>query len=159
MARLLPRAWASPVVASGLLALALMSASSPVLAAGERDVVPAEARYSPFSGVLPACTDTSVLGRIQSRFSSRETTYWNTGLNIIGFEKVAAVAHRPWGADYVPRRFCTGVALMSDGAKRRVDYLLKEDLGIIGATWGLNWCVHGLDYNRAYAPDCKMARP
>lgn len=159
MVRLPHAAWAPSAVAFALLAIAGMTVTSPVLAAGERDVVPAESRYWSFSGSLPACGDNWVLGRIQSRFSSRENTYWNTGLNIISFEKVAPVAERPWGADYVPRRFCTGVALMSDGAKRRVDYLLKEDLGIIGATWGINWCVHGLDYNRNYAPDCKMARP
>jgi hypothetical protein len=144
------------------LAVVVFSAAvmaAPALAAGGRDVVPAEQRYSAFTGVVPTCFDASVLGRIKSRFSSREGTYWNSQLSIIGFEKIAAVADRPWGADFVPRRFCTGVALISDGVKRRVDYMLKEDLGIIGATWGLNWCVNGLDYNRNYAPECRMAQP
>jgi hypothetical protein len=141
----------------GLLAAGIVAL--PAMAASQRDIVRAEDRYSSFTAVLPGCSDASVLGRIQGRFSSREGTYWNSQLSIIGFEKVAAVADRPWGADFVPRRFCTGVALMSDGAKRRVDYMLKEDLGIIGATWGLNWCVNGLDYNRNYAPECRMAQP
>lgn len=128
-------------------------------AGGGREVVPAEQRYWPFSAVLPACADPSVTGYIQSRFASRERKYWHTGLTIERIEEVRDVAFRPWGADYVPRRFCTGIALLSDGVKRRVDYFVKEDLGLIGASWGLNWCVHGLDPNRAYAPDCKMARP
>lgn len=142
-----------------LSALFLSAAAFSGMPAGAHDVVPAEARYSPFTGVLPACTDSSVLGRIERRFASREATYWNSTLTIVGFEHVRHVAERPWGKAYVPRRFCTATALMSDGRKRRVDYFVKEDLGIIGMTWGLNWCVHGLDRNFAYAPDCKMARP
>jgi len=41
----------------------------------------------------------------------------------------------------------------------RIDYSVREDLGIIGATWGVEFCVHGLDRNWAYAPACRMARP
>ena len=31
--------------------------------------------------------------------------------------------------------------------------------GIIGATWGVEWCVVGLDPNFAYAPACSILRP
>jgi hypothetical protein len=30
---------------------------------------------------------------------------------------------------------------------------------MIGATWGVEWCVAGLDRNWAYHPACKMAQP
>jgi hypothetical protein len=30
---------------------------------------------------------------------------------------------------------------------------------MIGATWGVTWCVVGLDRNWAYNPDCRMAMP
>lgn len=139
-----------------ILATAALLGATP---SGAHETVPAEQRFSPFTGHLPGCGDPSVLGRIERRFASRESTYWESGLTILGFERVRHVAERPWGRQYVPRRFCTAVALMSDGRKRRVDYFVKEDLGIIGMTWGLNWCVHGLDRNFAYAPQCKMARP
>lgn len=144
------------LLASALAASAFALSALPSAAHG---IVPAERRYSPFTGQLPACADPSVLARIERRFASREATYWDSRLTILGFERIRHVAERPWGSQYVPRRFCSATALMSDGRKRRVDYFLKEDLGIIGATWGLNWCVHGLDRNFAYAPDCKMARP
>lgn len=124
-----------------------------------REQVPAEERIQPFTGLLPSCSDGAVLSHIQRWFASRETSYWQSTLTIDGFDKVGIVAERPWGADFVPRRFCTARALMSDGHIRRVDYFIKEDLGIIGMSWGVNWCVHGLDRNYAYAPDCKMARP
>lgn len=127
--------------------------------ASARDQVPAEQRIQPFTGVLPSCSDGAVLSHIQRWFASRETSYWQSTLTIDGFDKIGIVAERPWGVNYVPRRFCTARAHMSDGHVRRVDYFIKEDLGIIGMSWGVNWCVHGLDRNYAYAPDCKMARP
>jgi hypothetical protein len=30
---------------------------------------------------------------------------------------------------------------------------------MVGATWGVEWCVVGLDRNWAYNPACQMARP
>ena len=60
-------------------------------------------------------------------------------------------------------RFITGdtrtrIAL-NDGSLHRVDYSVRENLGLFGWTWNVNWCVSGLDRHRSYAPDCKMARP
>jgi len=49
--------------------------------------------------------------------------------------------------------------LVSDGRKHAVYYSIGEDTGMIGASWGVEWCVVGLDRNWAYNPRCKMARP
>ena len=54
---------------------------------------------------------------------------------------------------------CSAVAVVSDGRKHRVNYWIGEDTGMIGMTWGVEWCVVGLDRNWAYNPRCKMARP
>jgi len=37
--------------------------------------------------------------------------------------------------------------------------VVLSDTGMIGASWGVEWCVVGLDRNWAYNPRCKMARP
>jgi hypothetical protein len=66
---------------------------------------------------------------------------------------------RPWAVDTIPRRFCTGTVVVSDGVKRRVNYSIIEDGGMIGGTWGVEWCVLGLDRNWAYNPQCRMALP
>ena len=41
------------------------------------------------------------------------------------------------------------------------DYSVRDGLGIIGADWGIEFCVHGLDRNLAYAYSsaCREARP
>ena len=110
-----------------------------------------------YDGDLPACD--AALDRIASRFAQKEGRFWNSSLQILGFEKVRQTAFRPWAQYTIPRRFCSAVALVSDGRRRRVDYWIGEDTGTLGVGWGVEWCVVGLDRNWAYNPACKMARP
>ena len=110
-----------------------------------------------YDGVLPPCE--AALGTIASRFAQKEGQFWNSDLQILDFERIRETAFRPWAAGTIPRRFCSAVALVSDGRKHRVNYWIGEDTGMIGMTWGVEWCVVGLDRNWAYNPRCKMARP
>ena len=110
-----------------------------------------------YDGALPGCE--AALGDIASRFSEKEGRFWNSNLQILGFENVRQTAFSPWAKATIPRRFCSAVALVSDGRRHKVDYWIGEDTGLIGASWGVEWCVVGLDRNWAYNPACKMARP
>ena len=112
-----------------------------------------------YDAVLPGCEDPAALGKIQARFGEKEGKFWNSALQIVDFSRIREVAVRPWAVDTIPRRFCTGTALVSDGIKRRVNYSIIEDAGMIGASWGVEWCVVGLDRNWAYNPHCRMALP
>ncbi len=142
-----------------LAALSLLAFPAMIGLAAARDQVPAENRDIPWTGIIPACDDPSVLGEITRRFTRTQSNFWDSALTIDGFAKIRPVAVRPWGLDYIPRRFCTGEALVSDGHKRQVTYSVREDLGNIGATWDVQWCVTGLDRNLAYAPHCAAAGP
>jgi len=146
---------------SALLVLAVLAAAGARFAPGAeaRPLVPAERRYSPYDGYLPACDDPAALERVQSRFYDRESEFWKTGLEIVSFEQVKEIGYRSNGLDYIPRRYCTARAYMNDGRTRSVSYSINQDLGFIGIGFGVEWCVNGLDRNDAYAPDCKMARP
>jgi hypothetical protein len=146
-----------PNVANGLiLAAALMAAAAPAKAASwlEMNFYLSGPRYD---GVLPPCE--AALDTIVSRFAQKEGRFWNSDLQILGFEKVRQIAYRPWASNTIPRRFCTATATVSDGRKHAVSFSIAEDAGFIGATWGVEWCVAGLDRNWAYNPRCKMARP
>lgn len=112
-----------------------------------------------YSGNLPPCDSGWALGTIQLRFSGKEFAFWNSGLGIVKFDDVQETANRPWSSDTIPRRFCTARALLSDGVWRPVHYLIGEDLGLIGATWDVEWCVVGIDRNWASNPACRMMRP
>ena len=137
-------------------ALVVASAASPAAAAGwiEKGIYLIGPRYD---GVLPPCE--AALDTIASRFAQKEGRFWNSDLQILGFDRVRETAFRPWAPQTVPRRFCSAVAQVSDGRLHKVHYSIVEDGGMIGMSWGVEWCVVGLDRNWAYNPACKMAQP
>ena len=112
-----------------------------------------------YDGVLPPCDSQAALGKIVARFGDKESHFWNSALKIAGFEQVHEIAFRPWAANTIPRRFCSAIVHISDGSKHALHYSIAEDTGIINSTWGVEWCVVGLDRNWAYNPACKMAQP
>jgi len=112
-----------------------------------------------YEGLLPPCDYPDALVKISSRFNNKENSFWTTNLKILTFERIRETAYRPWAVNTVPRRFCSGVVEISDGSRRAIHYSIAEDTGMIGATWGVEWCVVGLDRNWAYSPACQMARP
>jgi len=140
------------LVASALVLGALTPATAANLL--EKSIYMIGPRYD---GVLPPCE--AGLSTIASRFAQKEGTFWNSSLQITGFDAVRETAFRPWAAQTIPRRYCTAVAFVSDGTQHTVHYSIGEDTGMIGLTWGVEWCVVGLDRNWAYNPACKMARP
>jgi hypothetical protein len=119
----------------------------------------AESRIDPYSGLIPACADASVLEFIQDRFQTREVGYWNSSVQIAGFEAPYEIAYRPRGPDFVPRRYCSVTGLFSDERPRKIFYSVDEDMGLFGFGWSVTWCPVGLDRDLTYAPGCKTARP
>jgi hypothetical protein len=110
-------------------------------------------------GELPPCDAAPALANIRAKFAEKEGKFWNSNLTIEGFERIRQTAFRPWAPNTIPRRFCSAVALVSDGLKHPVHYSIGESTGWLGAGVGVEWCVVGLDRNWAYNPACKMARP
>ncbi|MCO5091125.1 hypothetical protein [Bosea sp. (in: a-proteobacteria)] len=142
------------VLLAGIAATAAGAANGRYVHPADR----AEERHFPMYGNLPVCDDPAVLGELTRWFNSREATYWGP-LQALSYDRISQIGFRSWGADFIPRRFCSGRMLLNDGSLRRVDYSVRENLGLFGLTWNVNWCVSGLDRHRSYAPDCKMARP
>jgi hypothetical protein len=112
-----------------------------------------------FDSQLPSCDNSWALLTIKRRFASKEFRFWNSNLEINDFEGIREIAYRPWADGTVPRRFCAGRALVSDGKWRTVRYSIVEDGGMISASWGVHWCVVGVDRNWANNPDCRQAGP
>jgi hypothetical protein len=108
---------------------------------------------------MPACDYPAALDRIIGDFHTKEARFWNSELQIVGIENIRQTAVLPWAAQSIPRRFCSGTAVISDGAKHPIYYSIAEDAGLVGADWGVEFCVTGLDRNWAYEPSCRAARP
>jgi len=112
-----------------------------------------------YDQVLPPCNYRAALDRIIGDFQIKEARFWNSRLQIVGIENIQQTALLPWASQYIPRRFCSGTAVINDGARHAIFYSIAEDTGTIGIDWGVNFCVVGLDRNFAYGPACRAARP
>jgi hypothetical protein len=112
-----------------------------------------------YDNTVPLCTEHGPLDKIMTRFGTKEYRFWNSDLEIVGFDNIREVAWEPWSSGTIPRRFCTASVMISDGKRRQINYSIIEDGGIIGTGYGVEWCVVGLDRNWAYNPSCRWARP
>lgn len=112
-----------------------------------------------YTGLLPACDDPAVESRVSGGFAATEREYWGSGLALSPFARQREIGYRSWGASFIPRRFCTANVVTNDGRRRLVSYNIRENQGFGSLSWGVEWCVSGLDRHHSYAPSCKMARP
>lgn len=142
------------VIALGLMAAAAWPTPSSAANILEKTFYMFGPRYD---SVLPQCD--AALGTIASRFATKEGRFWNSNLQIVDFAEVRETALRPWADQTIPRRFCSAKAKISDGQWHPVSFVIVEDAGLLGMSWGVEWCVAGYDRNWANNPSCKMARP
>lgn len=136
-----------------------------------------------YSGKVPACDLPAAISEIKSRFATTESRFWNSSLKIDTFDHVHEIAFRPWGEEYIPRRFCeasvtvsgtegavpyapvqynggkVGGGVVLNNSPRKIYYSIIEDGGFLSLSWGVEWCVEGLDRSWTYAPNCRMAQP
>lgn len=110
-----------------------------------------------YDGRIAPCE--SALPTIKSQFQEKESTFWNSSLVITAYGNIRETAFRPWQSDNIPRRYCSGDMMFSDGKIRPVHFSIIEDGGFAGFGQGVEWCVVGLDRNWAWNPACKAARP
>ena len=110
-----------------------------------------------YEGRVRTCE--AALGTITSQFQEKESTFWNSRLTITAYGKIHEIAYRPWQSDNIPRRYCGGDAMLSDGKVHPVYFSIIEDGSFAGYDQGVEWCVTGLDRNWAYNPACTGARP
>ena len=145
---------------SGLAAL--FGAALGVLAFGEAQAAnPLELNFwlrgPRYDGNVAPCE--RALPTITSQFQEKESTFWNSSLVITAYGNIHETAFRPWQSDNIPRRFCSGEVMLSDGKVRPVHFSIIEDGGFAGFGQGVEWCVVGTDRNWAFNPACKAAKP
>ena len=134
----------------GLSALAPAKAASPL----ELNFWLSGPRYD---GQLAVCE--RALGTITHDFGEKESTFWNSSLQITAYGDIREVAFRPWQSDNIPRRYCSADVMLNDNTMHKVHYSIIEDGGFASFGQGVEWCVTGLDRNWAYNPRCRAARP
>src|SRR6478735_11767532 len=78
-----------------------------------------------YDGRVKPCE--AALPTIISQFQEKESTFWNSALTITAYGQIHETAFRPWQSDNIPRRFCSGDVMLSDGKLRTVHYSIIED--------------------------------
>ena len=149
-------------LAAAIALLGLCLSANPAPAASWLEMNFGLLRGPGYDGAVPECD--WGLGTIASRFHAKEQHFWASDARIETFADVKQIAFRPWSDKLIPRRYCEAKVLVSSAhynAQRwtKVYYSIGEDTGFAGFTWGVTWCVVGLDRNLAYAPRCRAARP
>ena len=107
---------------------------------------------------IPACDFVPALHSVMDGFKDKEARFWNSALGIVSIDDIQQTAELSWAAQSIPRRFCKGIALISDGVKRPIYYSIAEDTYMIGSDWGVEFCVVGLDRDDTYGPACRAAK-
>jgi hypothetical protein len=125
------------------------------LPALSREEVPAEMRDVPFSGNLASCQESGTLNAVMGRFNAAERRFWNGEVEILSIEEVREVAFRPHGQDLIPRRYCTGVAVLSNATRTKVNFAIVEGMGFASLADGVQFCLVGYDRNHTAMGDCR----
>ena len=108
-----------------------------------------------------ACENAGVLSRISSGFSHQVRNVPHLpNVAISEFRKVHEHRYLPYREDRpIARRYCGATALLSDGRKRNVWYMIEEGQGLAGAFGdNVEFCVSGFDRWFVYNGHCRVLR-
>lgn len=108
---------------------------------------------------LPLCDDPDVHRIIAARFAYADREYYRGIASIDAFDHIsetALIADRP---SPLARRYCRARVHMSDERTRTMFYMIEEDASFVSWSWGVEFCIRGLDRWRVYDGKCRTVRP
>lgn len=104
------------------------------------------------------CDDKSIISAVTRRFNWAQKKTFKRDIRIDAMLDPHEYSYRVRDPAFQNRRFCRATASLSDGRQRAVYYMISYD-GWPPMSSGLEFCVTGYDYFRAYAPGCGQLRP
>ena len=112
-----------------------------------------------YAGGSDKCGRDSVLNHIQARFTYTAAHYLNSDIGISDIERVRENRLVSKGkSQNVERHYCQARAIMSDGKKRDLWYVVENPWGYAGLGNGVTYCVSGLDPLRLHGRFCMSLR-
>ena len=109
------------------------------------------------NGAVAECGNATVLSTIDARFD-----HAFLHKNKISIESITKIhQHRLEDATErspISRRYCGGVATMSDGRERTLWYLIEDGMGLAGLGDNVEFCISGLDQLKAYDGRCRVLK-
>ncbi len=111
-------------------------------------------------GALPTCDDPAVIATIPARFAIYDANIIGSGLAIGNIDRIHESALKAGGPGLIDRRYCGGVAWMSNGQQNEVVYLIEgPKVGFASIGWHVESCLPGFDPYRVYDARCRSIRP
>jgi hypothetical protein len=78
-------------------------------------------------------------------------------VDIVEFRKIHQHRYYPYAEDSpIARRYCGATAVLSDGRKRDVWYLIEDGMGFVGIGDNVEFCVSGFDRWMVYNGRCRV---
>jgi len=116
-------------------------------------------RTQPALADMSGCDEPSVLTAVRNQFDDRAASYRHDHLNILKLDRIRSGHLEVRGATHnVERQHCSARALMSDGRRRTVWYLIERNWGFAGLFESVESCVSGLDPWHVYGRQCRSLR-
>ncbi len=120
---------------------------------------PAQAHYPYWRpGSFPQCHDGAVKSKIARNFNWADAKTWYRGITIQSIGKEHERTVESFGPYPINRRYCRGVAYLSNGHTKTVHYRIEEKMGLAGTGWNVEFCVDGYDPWRVYDGYCRVLR-
>jgi hypothetical protein len=118
---------------------------------------PAQAWWS--KGTLPPCDAPNVVSSIvqKFRYANRRTFHWG-----VDIARVMDITERPEvirNSSLIGRRYCHATALLTDGRREEVAYLVESKQGFVGIGWRVESCLPDYDPWHVYGAWCRSVEP
>lgn len=107
---------------------------------------------------LPACEAPSVQAAVGGSLA-RQADYSGTSHTITGLDQVMELASHTNGVSPLARRYCAGLARLTDGSQHKIYYKLVEHAGFVGISWNVEACFAPFDRWHVYGASCSTVRP
>lgn len=111
------------------------------------------------SGRAPSCDSQGVIQRIQMKFAyaDRHTFHWGARiLNVTGISETPEIIK---SRSLIDRRYCQGTALLTDGRRSQVYYIVEAGQGFASYNFRVQSCLPGFDPWYTYDGGCRAAYP
>ena len=143
--------WAAATTCAAAIAATTLIAPAPRASAALLDLA---IQYKTF----PECHDEKVLGIIIKRFNVAERDNWQRGFTLDEIERTRESFGQSTYESPIPRRYCRGHALLSNGRHPTVYYLIEGGQGFAGNAFNVEYCISGLDEWNDYDGSCRAIR-
>ena len=107
---------------------------------------------------FPECHDEKVLSTIIKRFNGAEESNWQRGFTLSDIERTRERLGQSTYESPIPRRYCGGHALLSNGKHPTLYYLIEGGQGLAGNSFNVEFCISGLDEWNDYDGSCRAIR-